>query len=109
MDCGEKLIILRIFCFLGLITSFYVDNILGEDSPTLIQDFPVLNNTFAFQNSTDIGLPTRAILEPITIDAPAFGIQGDPNGSNVVYPTGFQLQPRRDTNYGLSVQFRFGR
>jgi iron complex outermembrane receptor protein len=74
--------------------TFYVDNILGEDAPTMIQNFPVLDVSAVA--GTDFTPPVNPLQRLY-----------DPELQQFVYPSGLQLTPRRDTNYGVLLGFRF--
>ena len=69
--------------------SAYVDNILDEDSPTLVNDFPL------FDDSSVPGFPDFTAVPRDGTGAP-------------VLSTAFLLTPRRGRNYGLTLQWRFG-
>ena len=68
----------------------YIDNILDDDTVTLIQDFPLIDQS-RYQRWDQAG---------------AFSWFEDLNG--LVNPTSFLLTPRRSRNVGVLLQYRFG-
>lgn len=71
--------------------TFFLDNILDDDTPELLQDFPVIDES-QYQRWNQ---------------ASTFAFFEDFSG-RLVNPTGFQLTPRRSRTYGALVQYRFG-
>jgi outer membrane receptor protein involved in Fe transport len=69
----------------------YVNNILDDDTPTIAFDFPL------FDNSKVPGLP----------GAP-FPLGKVSNQAGLVPSTAILVTPRRGTNYGVTLQYRFG-
>jgi outer membrane receptor protein involved in Fe transport len=75
------------------ILTAYVKNILNEDTPTIAFDFPLFDNSKIPGPSN--GLP----------DLPFFQVT---NQAGAVAPQVFILTPRRGTNYGVTLEYRFG-
>jgi outer membrane receptor protein involved in Fe transport len=73
-----------------LVTAYF-DNITDEDTPTIAFDFPL------FDASQVSSVP----------DAPFFGGKVT-NAAGFVYPAAFILTPRRGSNFGVTLQYRFG-
>ena len=69
----------------------YVNNILGEETPTTAFDFPLFDNS---KTPALEGLPL-----------PLGKVQ---NQAGVLPSTAVLVTPRRDTNYGVTLQYRFG-
>jgi outer membrane receptor protein involved in Fe transport len=68
----------------------YVNNILDDDTPTTVFDFPI------FDNSKN---PRTGPFDPINLVV---------NQAGAVPSSAFLLTPRRGTNYGVTMQYRFG-
>ena len=63
--------------------SAYVDNILDDDTPLQIQDFPNFGEAVGSTSAFDY------------------------LATDTVYFTGFQISPRRSTSFGVTAQYRF--
>ena len=74
--------------------SFYVDNILDDDTSALNNDFPL----FDLSKVTKIGQFGPLPL-PLTTPGPFF---------DTVYPTGYLITPRPGRNAGVTFQYQFG-
>ncbi|MGI9308446.1 MAG: hypothetical protein ACR2P6_04220, partial [Gammaproteobacteria bacterium] len=83
--------------------TFYVDNILEEDAPTLIQNFPVID-------VSAVAVPWVDTNGDGNGDTPGTNPRSrlfDPELQQLVYPNGLQLNPRRGTNIGALMSVRF--
>ncbi|TDJ43066.1 MAG: TonB-dependent receptor [Gammaproteobacteria bacterium] len=74
--------------------SFYVDNILDDDTSVLNNDFPL----FDFSETTKSAM-VGPIEIPLATPSPYF---------DAVLPTGWLVTPRRGRNYGMTFEYRFG-
>jgi hypothetical protein len=73
--------------------SFYIDNILDDDTSVLNNDFPL----FDLSKTTQIGAGPGS---PLTRPAPF--------NTDIVLPTGYLVTPRRGRNAGVTLQISFG-
>ncbi len=74
--------------------SFYINNILDDDTSALNNDFPL----FDISQSTKVG-EFGGIPLPLTTPGPFF---------DTVYPTGYLVTPRQGRNVGVTFQYSFG-
>jgi hypothetical protein len=70
--------------------SFYLDNILDDDTSVLNNDFPLFDISKATQDFPGV---------PRSTPGPFF---------DVVFPTGYLVTPRRGRNFGVTFQYSFG-
>jgi len=78
--------------------TFYVDNILDESSPTLVQNFPMLDAS-AVAGTDFSGTPNGQSNPTQRLF--------DEDLQQFAYPSGLQITPRRGTNYGVLLGVRF--
>jgi outer membrane receptor protein involved in Fe transport len=79
-----------------LTLTFYVDNILDDGTPTLIQNFPLFD-----MSKVATTAPIGSSFNPANYRLI------DPSNNQLVYPSGLQYTPRYGTNYGVLVGVRF--
>jgi iron complex outermembrane receptor protein len=73
--------------------SFYIDNILDDDTSVLNNDFPLFDLSKTTQTGAGPG-------SPLTRPAPF--------NTDIVLPTGYLVTPRRGRNAGVTLQISFG-